>query len=407
MNHYLAVFEELLEAVVDSGLYTDCQSIRLALLGPKEDRECIRARILSYPKITVVHETEDFSEFEFPALERLQELCDAQDAYVFYAHTKGVSHGPTHQYPKHWRRLLIHHTLSRYHECVGALADHDCSGVNWVENHYSGNFWWTKSSYVRTLPRISGLRHSPVRISQDATWNARLQCEFWIGMARAKRPFCIGGRGHALYNAFQWIATRTDILNALIARYGFSRYLEIGIGDPVHNFERIVAALKHSVDPAPGATYRMGSDAFFASAPPEQRYDLIFIDGLHEEEQVLRDIEGALARLTPEGAVVLHDTNPPTEWHQRPPEEYASGTEWNGTVWRAVVRFRLNHPEVPLYTVDTDWGCTVIRPADGPAQPLSGVSANDLTWAQLDLHRDQWLNLLPLSSFQKQVMLRR
>jgi hypothetical protein len=408
IQHYESVFGELLEGMVDAGLYEACASIQLAVLGPGPDRERIRALIAPYPKCTVAHETDDLTEYEFPALERLQALCDTQDAYVFYAHTKGVSHGPTSQYSKHWRRLLTHYTFTRYRECVGALADHDCAGVNWVENHYSGNFWWTKSSYVRTLRRIDALRRSPVQIIQDPSWNLRLQCEFWIGMENSKRPYRIGGEGgRALYNVFRWIATRTDILNALIARYGFRSYLEIGMGDPWHNFELIAAALKHSVDPAPGATYRMGSDAFFASAPPEQRYDLIFVDGLHEEEQVLRDIEGSLARLTPGGAVVLHDTNPPTEWHQRPPQEYTRGTEWNGTVWRAVVRFRLAHPEVPLYTVDTDWGCTVIRPADGPAQRLEGVSADELTWARFELHRDRWLNLVPLSTFQKQVMLRR
>lgn len=40
-----------------------------------------------------------------------------------------------------------------------------------------------------------------------------------------------------------------------------------------------------------------------------RKYGLVFIDGDHEEEAVLRDIQSVLPLLRPGGLVVLHDTN--------------------------------------------------------------------------------------------------
>jgi hypothetical protein len=138
----------------------------------------------------------------------------------------------------------------------------------------------------------------------------------------------------------QCLLSRTDILNALIARHRLRSYLEIGLLDPAQNFDRICATVKESVDPHVPATHRMTSDRFFSELSSETQYHLIFIDGLHEEEQVLRDMQNALRHLSPGGTIVVHDCSPPTEWHQRPAAAFVPGTEWNGEVWRALVRFR-------------------------------------------------------------------
>ena len=85
---------------------------------------------------------------------------------------------------------------------------------------------------------------------------------------------------------------------------------------------------------------------------------MIFIDGLHLAAQVDLDISNAFKFLKPDGFVVLHDCNPPTEWHAR--EDYyfnmtpAKGY-WNGTTWKAFVKWRSNS-EVQSCCIDTDWG---------------------------------------------------
>jgi predicted O-methyltransferase YrrM len=188
------------------------------------------------------------------------------------------------------------------------------------------------------------------------------------------------------------ITDRTDVINGLVAEFGYERYLEVGLGSG-DNFERIIAPVRQSVDPEGAPTFRMTSDEFFTTDVGCPRYDLIFIDAFHEEDASLRDIEHSLGRLEPGGCIVVHDTNPPTEWHQRPYAEFVAGSEWNGTVWKAIIRFRERHPGVAVTTLDVDWGCTIIR-AGPPPRPIASRHRT-LEWRTLDAHRDDLLNLVP------------
>lgn len=111
------------------------------------------------------------------------------------------------------------------------------------------------------------------------------------------------------------------ILNAFIQARQFTSYLEIGVWRVERNFNQINCRRKVGVDPAPKTTSPeilvSTSDEYFQSH--EETFDLIFIDGFHEENQVMRDIENSLAHLNENGVVVIHDELPPTAWHQRPP----------------------------------------------------------------------------------------
>ena len=92
------------------------------------------------------------------------------------------------------------------------------------------------------------------------------------------------------------------------------------------------------------------------------RFDVTFIDGLHEEHQADRDIVNSLKHLNPRGIIVLLDCLPPDEWHQRPPAAFLSGENWNGTVWKSALKAMVAS-EWRCYVVDCDWGCGVIDTA--------------------------------------------
>ena len=153
---------------------------------------------------------------------------------------------------------------------------------------------------------------------------------------------------------------RTDLINYLIQLRGGTRYLEIGTSGEQQNFASIRCAHKVGVDPRPVTTFQGTSDDFFARNREE--FDLIFIDGLHTEEQVSRDIANAYRCLAPRGIIVLHDCMPPDAWHQRDPEAYHEGESWNGTVWKAVLR-EFNRTHYRCVLLDTDWGCGIIDTA--------------------------------------------
>lgn len=157
-------------------------------------------------------------------------------------------------------------------------------------------------------------------------------------------------------------ASRTAIVNHLAARHGAKRYLEIGVRDG-RNIEKISVYEKWGVDPAggPAVTHPMTSDRFFEEHGDE-RFDIVFIDGMHLEEFVVRDIANALSCLNQDGHIVVHDCNPPTEFHQR--ETYEVDGEfppWNGTVWRGWLKYRAERSDLSMHVVDTDYGVGVIK----------------------------------------------
>ena len=153
---------------------------------------------------------------------------------------------------------------------------------------------------------------------------------------------------------------RTELINYLIERRGGRRYLEIGVYDEQHNFAHVRCAHKVGVDVRPVTTFQGSSDQFFAQNREE--FDVVFIDGLHTEDQVLADCSNALRCLAPGGCVVLHDCMPPDSWHQRGPEEFREGENWNGLVWKAALRL-FNQSSHMCTLLDTDWGCSVIDTA--------------------------------------------
>ncbi|MCB9267668.1 MAG: class I SAM-dependent methyltransferase [Lewinellaceae bacterium] len=153
---------------------------------------------------------------------------------------------------------------------------------------------------------------------------------------------------------------RTELLNFLVRQRNYKRYLEIGVRREKDNFQQVSCLHKVGVDFKAGTVLHCPSDDFFARN--RQAYDLIFIDGVHTEEQTLRDIGNALRCLSKGGIAVLHDCMPPDEWHQRGPEEFREGENWNGAVWKAALRY-FNRAKYKCTLVDTDWGCGIIDTA--------------------------------------------
>ena len=80
---------------------------------------------------------------------------------------------------------------------------------------------------------------------------------------------------------------RFELLNALVKAHGYTSYLEIGV-EAGYTFDRIGVQHKVGVDPNGLATLQLTSDEFFAANL--EAFDLIFVDGCHEEHQAYRDM---------------------------------------------------------------------------------------------------------------------
>jgi hypothetical protein len=185
----------------------------------------------------------------------------------------------------------------------------------------------------------------------------------------------------------QMLMTRTDIINHFIEKKGYGSYLEIGV-QRGENFRGVHCGNKTGVDPNAdsAATVNVTSDRFFETNT--QKFDIIFVDGLHHAIQTFKDISNALLCLSDGGVVVCHDMNPRDLKSQKVPRIQAF---WNGDCWFAWVWLRATRPDLEMIVLDTDCGCGIIR--KGGQVPLD-VGAN-ITFQNLAKNREKWLNLRP------------
>ena len=167
---------------------------------------------------------------------------------------------------------------------------------------------------------------------------------------------------------------RFEIINFLLEQFNSdTTYLEIGVRNPEDNFNKINSKIKFSVDPGFENTknpvdFKMTSDTFFEALSSntilskEMKFDVIFIDGLHLANQVERDISNSLQFISDNGLIVLHDCNPPTEFHARELYYYLNspaGGFWNGTTWKAFFKYR-QRQDLFSCCIDSDWGVGII-----------------------------------------------
>jgi hypothetical protein len=97
LGHYRDITGELVDAVLESGLYDRSESLELAVLGAPEHQAVIAELIRPFEKIRISYRSAEVSEYEYPALALLQDACRAWSGNVYYLHTKGVSHSRVNQ----------------------------------------------------------------------------------------------------------------------------------------------------------------------------------------------------------------------------------------------------------------------------------------------------------------------
>lgn len=208
--------------------------------------------------------------------------------------------------------------------------------------------------------------------------------------------------------------SRTEVINYLLSQFqGDTNYVEIGVRNPDDNFNKIKATNKYSVDP--GVEYElnpvnfvMTSDAFFEKLSANEilnnniKFDVMFIDGLHLAEQVDRDIENAFKYIKDDGFVVVHDCNPPSEWHAREYYQYlytpAQGF-WNGTSWKAFVKWRSNSL---IYSccINCDWGVGILSKNQKIGNSLK-LQNPFFEYNVFNEKREKYLNLIDFDTLKK------
>lgn len=156
-----------------------------SLLGSNSDRDKFKKM---YPMFEIIFEDTNFKNYEFPILNYIKKYSKKHDEYIFYFHSKGVSITPKNiaEYETNydiimenieaWRKFLEYFTIENYKTCIHQLDFYDVVSANlstFPYIHYAGNYWWTTTNYIKTLP--------PVDQAPFQKNDIRYRCEFWIG----------------------------------------------------------------------------------------------------------------------------------------------------------------------------------------------------------------------------------
>jgi len=181
---------------------------------------------------------------------------------------------------------------------------------------------------------------------------------------------------------------RLDLIQLAIKKTNARDYLEIGC-DKNQIFSNINVKNKIGVDPARGGTLRMTSDDFFKNN--KEKFDVVFVDGLHYYDQVKRDVENSLNVLKENGIIVIHDMLPKNKLHAEVPIPNPFRKPWLGDVWRLGFDL-MARSDIVFHIVKIDSGCGILWKGKQSSIDLNPINSWDFYTANY--------NNLPLISFE-------
>ena len=184
---------------------------------------------------------------------------------------------------------------------------------------------------------------------------------------------------------------RSKIIQNTIDLKNYKSYLEIGC-DNDQNFNKIKINKKFGVDPISGGNIRKTSDDFFFQN--KDSFDCIFIDGLHEYDQVKKDIINSLKYLNDGGIIFVHDCLPRSYFEQAVPR---SQHVWTGDVWKSIVEFR-TYDNLDICVGKLDMGLGIIlKRKNSNKLSISVKDFKNLKYKEFFENYETYLNLISYS----------
>lgn len=343
---------DIINPIINSGLIEESH-IKFLLHYNRESFTWLEEMFLGYDNVEFFYPDVSLSDYEIPSINKIREDCLNFDSehFILYLHHKGVTR-PNNGPATDWRKFLVHFNVDRWRDNVALLEyGFDTVGVNLLENplHYSGNFWWSKSSYIKTLPEIPRFVNRHYAENWICSNNPRACEVFNSGVDHYKYEddypeylYKVNGEVVPPVSGFEVVrqVEKNNYSGDLIG-------IEIGCSSGVSSeyiLDQIPNCTLHSVDPYENYTdwnkdvlddkvnesnYRRAlqrtsrfEDRFVlhkAYSDDEVHYfddnsiDFIFIDGMHTYQQVLSDCENYYPKVKDGGLFCGHDYRTITE----------------------------------------------------------------------------------------------
>lgn len=189
----MEITRQQLEKIVKSGLINVAEIHFFTNFNPL-NYQWMKEKLKDYPNVFFRYVDADPREWEISTLATLKDDCDnlQEECYIGYIHHKGITHygRPSEPFTIEWRQMLEYFIIEKWKYATDLLDTYEIAGVNWTEfpwPHFSGNFWWARSSYIKKLPKLRRPREIGYDKSQfgDYTqnWPYQYDAEVWSAMS--------------------------------------------------------------------------------------------------------------------------------------------------------------------------------------------------------------------------------
>lgn len=193
------ILKDQLLTIQQSKMYSFVHTIYIGIVGLKQKESSFLEEIDT--KIKILYQIEEMYYYELKTIQEIKLYCDQQfhigkESYILYIHTKGVRQAGNHEVIESWRKMMEYFLIEQGIYCLNNLEYVDAIGNNIINDcgdqkeictvhpehcyHFSGNFWWSKSSYIHKLPLIHINEKTLKQYNLENNFNYRFQAENWI-----------------------------------------------------------------------------------------------------------------------------------------------------------------------------------------------------------------------------------
>ena len=163
-NNYLDVVKEQID-ILNNGLINITTKVLIFITNYNQETCLELDNILSNNDKFVLIKSPD-NLYEKYAINNYKQYITEKEYYLYYFHTKGLKdiNDPLFHVFKSRRQILNYYTLVQYNINIELLKTYDAVGCSlhlYPKKHFSGNFWWSKSSYLENLENINDKYLSP------------------------------------------------------------------------------------------------------------------------------------------------------------------------------------------------------------------------------------------------------
>ena len=169
-NKGLKRLDHLITCLKNNNLFNKFETIYINNIGlPIEEN-------VYGEKVNICNYSDNHLLYEIPTINKIQHFCqENNNCNILYLHTKGVCYNDDYHEENNWIDMMLYFLVEQHELCISKLfSGIQTVGCNFTDTnyppHFSGNFWWAKSSYINTLPSL--IEKTENVIPNDA--------EFWL-----------------------------------------------------------------------------------------------------------------------------------------------------------------------------------------------------------------------------------